>query len=72
MTEGCSLVRVGSHRAREKLKRKLGYLPRGFWSWDRPGEWREVPTERLAEVRAITGITGSKWRDDLREYISWN
>ncbi len=66
------LVRVRSHRARQKLAGLLGAMPRGYFCWDRPGEWRAVPADRLDDARKIKGITASKWTDEHRPYIDWD
>lgn len=63
------LVKVGSHRAREKLARLLGYLPPGYYSWRREGEWYEVPHDTLAEALAIKGITRAKRKSDLKRFF---
>lgn len=66
------LVRVTSHRAREKLERLLGYPPKGYFSWQRAGSWREVPADKRAAALAIKGIKPAGRKvDDLREYISF-
>ena len=67
MTE---LVKVSSHRAREKLVRLLGYVPQGYFSWRREGEWLEVPHGKLAEALAIKGISRAKWKPDLKKFFS--
>ena len=66
MTE---LVRVSSHRAREKLAQLLGYLPPGFFSFRREGEWYEVPHDKVAEAIAIKGIHRAKRRPDLMRFM---
>ena len=70
---GKFLIRVQSHRAREKLISLLGYLPKGYYSWTRSGEWREVSPAELAKIQdaGIKGITKSLWTEDLRPYIKW-
>lgn len=67
--DGKALVRVNSHRARNKLARALGYLPQGYFVFLENGEYREVPPDRLPEVTKITGIRQTKWRDDLLKYL---
>ena len=69
--DGMALVRVDSHRARNKLARALGYLPQGFFVFSQKGEYREVPADRVPEIITITGIRQAKWRDDLLRYVSW-
>jgi hypothetical protein len=63
------IVRVRSHRAREHLKRLTGGLPPGFFSWERSGEWREIPADLLPQATAIKGVTASRRTPDLRPYI---
>jgi hypothetical protein len=64
-----ALVKVGSHRARQKLVRLLGYLPPGYFSWQRQGEWREVPHDKLTEALAIKGISRANRKPDLRRFF---
>ena len=67
-----AFVRTTSHRARQKLADLLGYDPQGFYRWDKRGDWREVPAERLAEALAINGVHKSQRRPEHREYIDWS
>lgn len=71
---GLALIKIGSHRARERLEQLLGRLPKGYFDWHRQGEWREVTPEELEKVKAakIKGITQSRWIDGLRPYINWS
>ena len=69
MTE---LVKVGSHRASEKLVKLLGYLPRGYFSYRREGEWREIPADKLGEALTIKGIQLAKRQSDLKVFLSGN
>ncbi len=74
LRDGMAIVRIGSHRAREKLKRLFGGAERqGYYKWNKPGEWREVSQEEMNRLREkpIKGVTQSKWDDDLRKYIDW-
>ncbi len=68
--DALTLVRVGSHRAREKLSRLLGRDPEAtYFSWHRPGSWALIPPGKLAEALEITGISqGPRKRDDLRAH----
>ncbi len=68
-----ALIKINSHRAREKLERLLGYLPQGYYSFWKTGEWIEVSLEELQQIKntKIKGITQSKWFDTLRKYINW-
>ena len=71
MTDTGPMVRIGSHRAREKLERLLGTLPQTYFSWHREGQWCEVPAEKLTDALLIKGISnGPRVRDDLRK--SWS
>lgn len=64
-----TLVRVGSHRARSKLEQLLGYLPQGYFSFYRPGEFREVPADKAEAALQIKGISKARWHDDFRKYL---
>lgn len=65
------LVKVASGRARQKLAALLGYLPQGYYSFNKKGEWRDVPAARLGEVLKIKGITRAQAkRADLLGYWS--
>ena len=65
-----TVVRVTSHRAREKLRCLIGPT-QGYYSWTRDGSWREYPPERVEEALAIKGVKRSMWREDLRPYVDW-
>jgi hypothetical protein len=65
-----TVVRVTSHRAREKLDRLIGRT-QAYYQWDKNGEWRAVPPESLDECLAITGIKRAKWSSDMRQCINW-
>ena len=63
------LIRVKSHRARDKMKAALGYLPQGYFSYDFPGEFREVPTAELGKLTGIKGLSRARVdRAKLRQY----
>ncbi len=64
------IVRVTSHRAREKLHRLVGRT-QGYFSWGRAGSWYECPPEMLTQALSIKGIKPARWKDDLRPYIDW-
>jgi len=74
LKDGKALVRINSHRARNKLQRTLGHLPQGYFNFFAQGEWREVTPEELQKLKDanIKGITQSRWNDQLRRYISWS
>ena len=44
------IIRVKSHRARDKMKTALGYLPQGFYSFDFDGEFREVTPAEMEKL----------------------
>jgi hypothetical protein len=73
LKDGKALVRVNSHRARDKMQRAIGRLPQGYYSWQAAGEWREVTPDELQVLKdaKIKGITQSRWNDDLRRYLPW-
>lgn len=65
-----TIVRVTSHRARDKLFALIG-KQQGYFSWERRGEWRECPPSMLGPALQITGIKRAKWTDDLRKYRTY-
>jgi hypothetical protein len=71
--DGKALVRVNSHRARDKMERAIGRLPQGYFSFHAKGEWREVTPEELKTLKdaKIKGITQSRWNDQLLRYLPW-
>jgi hypothetical protein len=73
LKDGKALVRVNSHRARNKMQQTLGRLPQGYYNFHAEGEWREVTTEELQKLKdaKIKGITQSRWNDQLRPYLPW-
>lgn len=67
------LVRVTSHRARHKLYHLLGSDAPGFYSWERGGEWREIPAGKYEDALKIIGIKpAGRNTTDLRPYVAWN
>ncbi len=68
------LVRIGSHRARHKLRDLIGQRGhlRYFFSFHRPGLWAEIPAYRLAAARRITGITRAKPAPDIQQCLNWS
>lgn len=67
------LIRVKSHRARDKMKAALGYLPQGYFSWKFPGEFRDVPAAEIEKLRGIKGLTRAHVdRAQLRGYWNWD
>lgn len=67
-----TIIRVTSHRARDKFHRLVGKETQGYFSWDRMGEWRECPPDKLEEALKIKGIKRAKWQGDLRRCIDWS
>lgn len=63
------IVRVRSHRARERLYRLAGGPVAGFFSWEHEGEWREIPVDLLPQAKAIKGITASRRTSGLSRYL---
>ncbi len=57
---GYTLVKCGSHRAREKLTRLLGYTPQGYYSFYARNHVYEVHDSRLDEAVTIKGVTKSR------------
>lgn len=52
---GNPIIRVGSHRANEKLIDLIGET-QGWFSFYHPGSFKECPQDRLKEALRITGI----------------
>lgn len=63
------IIRTTSHRSREKLTKLLGYMPKGYFSFEKEGDWREIPDNRI-DVLEIKGVTRSKLPDRALQYIS--
>jgi hypothetical protein len=66
------IIKTTSHRSREKLKQLLGYMPQGYFSFYKNGDWREVPDDRSEDVLKIKGISRSKLPETARQYIDWS
>jgi hypothetical protein len=71
--EGKALVRVNSHRARDKMQKAIGRLPQGYYNFHAAGEWREVTPDELQKLKDadIKGVAQSRWNDQLRPYLPW-
>lgn len=65
------IIRVQSHRARQKVENALGRLPTGYFSFYKAGEWREIGDEEWDKVNGIKGITKSKLPEGAQQYLSW-
>lgn len=66
------LIRVKSHRARDRMQTVLGYLPQGYFSWEYPGEFRDVPADEVAKLTDIPGLTRARVDlTQLRPYTNW-
>lgn len=65
-------VRVGSHRALEKLTRALGYDPPKYFSHYHAGQLAQIPEARLAEALAIKGISRANPKDPERWHRCWD
>jgi len=62
------IVKTSSHRSRDKLKSLLGYDPPRFFSFNKIGDWRQVPIDKLNDILNIKGITRSKLPEGAIEY----
>ena len=71
--DGMALLKVSSHRAREKLEKLLGRQPQCYYSFHREGYWYAVTPEELEKVKRakIKCITQSDWKDDLLKCWDW-
>ena len=58
------LVRTNSHRARERLFKLLGFVPKSFASFHIEGSWQEIPGDvwekRKEEILKIKGVTKAR------------
>jgi len=59
------LVRVGSRRAAEQLRRILGYRPDDYHVWFTGNYYNYIPVDKASECLAITGVSRARRRDDL-------
>ena len=59
-----TLVKVSSHRARQRMTRITGTL-QAYFSWKREGEFYFVPDEQLEQVLAIKSINRARRPADL-------
>jgi len=60
LERGKVLVKCGSHRARHKLERLLGYTPQAYYSFYARNHAYEVPADKLDSALAIKGVTKSR------------
>ena len=61
------MLRVRSHRARERLDRTIGRHPQFFYTWEDGGCFAEVTAAEYERVKSIKGITVARVsRDKLR------
>jgi hypothetical protein len=44
-------------------------MPKGYFSFEKEGDWREIPDNRI-DVLEIKGVTRSKLPDRALQYIS--
>ena len=54
------LIRIKSHRCRQKLESCLGYLPQGYFSFYIRGEFREISEAEYLQVKDIKGLTKAR------------
>jgi len=67
------IIRVKSHRARDRMKAALGRLPQGYYSFDFGGEFREVTPAEMEKLQGIRGITRARVdRAKLRACVNWS
>jgi hypothetical protein len=66
------LVRVGSRRAAEKLRRILGYRPDDYHVWHTGNYYNYIPADRARECLAITGVSRARRRDDVIKCFAYH
>jgi hypothetical protein len=64
-------VRVGSHRAHEKLERALGQAPCMYFSHYHAGQLAQIPEASLVDALQIKGISRANPRDRERWHRCW-
>jgi hypothetical protein len=64
-------VRLGSHRASDKLTRVLGQAPQTYFSRYHPGNLAEILADRLTDALQIRGIARANVRDPERWHRCW-
>ena len=52
------IIRIGSHRAGDKVERALGYRPKGLWSVEYPGSYglteiSEIEFEKIKHIKMV-------------------
>lgn len=62
---GNVVLRIGSHRSRDRLQSALGYMPKGYFSFYQSGEYRPIPAGDFDKVKGIPGITRARRVDGL-------
>ncbi len=68
------IIRIGSHRAWDKVKRELGYSPKSLWNAKYPGSYglTEITEDEFSKIKDIKMISKSKIkREELSQCISW-
>ena len=64
------IIRLGSHRAFDKVERILGYAPKGLWSMEYPGSYglvdvSEIEFEKIKHIKMVKKSRVK--REELRE-----
>ena len=72
MTDRLCFVRLGSHRAHDKLARLLGFVLPVYFSHYHAGNLAEIPEDRLTDALQITGISRANVRDPEKWHKCWD
>lgn len=60
INDGYILIRVTSHRCRDRLERALGYRPDSYFSFYQDGEFRAVPVADADKALSVKGVTRAR------------
>lgn len=70
--ENVTVVRIGSHRANDKLKRaNLGHVETYYADFTRNGYFALVPNDRISEALSIKGISRVRDQDVTHYAQTW-
>lgn len=70
---GAQVLRVGSHRARDRLRALLGgTLPQSYFAWQRDIEAYPIPADKVEAALRIKSVGRVNRVDDLLPTMSFN
>ena len=66
-----TIVRVGSHTAREKPHTRIGHKTQGYFSWNREGAWYECPSEMSQDALKLMAPRFITWVNGPQNTVGW-